>query len=279
MKPLIPNKHNTRTRFFSRRLLLGGAGVCALLALFAFGFGWEQETLTRSAHTLGAPVWHARESLLSVAYVAFESVSTKESLVRENKALQEELSRLRRENFQTKILASENKKLKTMLGRTPSETTVLVSVLRGPDASPYDTLVIDAGEKAGVTAGALARVQGGVAIGFVKEVYAESALVSLFSAYGEELGVILGQATTTHVTAIGQGDGMFMISVPGSFLVAEGDPIRVPSLMGELVASVEEIQKDASGAFSKVYFRTPVNLSSVRFVEIVQGAPWRPHDE
>lgn len=228
-------------------------------------------------HTLAVPLWETRESLLSLAYVAYDSVTTKESLVRENRSLHEELSRLKRETFQTSILEAENKKLKALLGRsdTSANEVILASVLRGPAASPYDTLVIDAGTEEGVVGGELVRVSGGVAIGFVREVYMHNSLVLLFSAYGEELPVILGSATTTHVTAFGQGSGMFEISVPSSFVVEVGDPIRIPSLKGELVAAVEAIEVDSSGSFAKVYFRTPVNLGTVRFVEVARNAVWR----
>lgn len=260
-----------------RSLLRRSLPVLFFFAVLGVSLGvfFLRDTLAPLAHHVTVPLLERRESLLSVAYVAFESVTTKESLVRENKELHEELSRLRRENFQTKILAEENKKLKTMLGRKPHEHILLASVLGGPSASLYDTLLIDAGSIAGVSQGSLVRVSGGVAIGTVAEVYEESSLVSLFSAYGEEFPVILGNATTTHVTALGQGGGMFLISVPRALDVLEGDPIRIPSLSGELVASVEAVEKDSSGAFSKVYFRTPVNLSSVRFVEIVGGTALR----
>src|SRR3989344_7842889 len=79
-------------------------------------------------------------------------------------------------------LYQENLDLKARLGRPgTAPVRILGAVLLRPPATPYDTLVIDAGKEEGAVVGDYVSAGGSGLVGTISEVYAHAARVRLFS--------------------------------------------------------------------------------------------------
>jgi rod shape-determining protein MreC len=194
--------------------------------------------------------------------------SSKVSLEEENKQLKERAELTTIEALNARTLVQENNELKELLGRkVPGLHTLLAVVLLKPSFTPYDTLVVDVGTDMGVSVGNVVMVAGSP-IGTVVEVYPHSSLVRMYSSSGQEFHVLIGQKNIAAL-AYGRGGGSFMVSLPKDAEVKEGDMVTIPSIQTRTVAVVHTVSFEEGDTFKTVYFRSPININELKWVEVV----------
>ncbi len=165
-------------------------------------------------------------------------------------------------------LYAENVELKRMLGRSVQFERVLAAVLMRPPATPYDSLVIDAGSEHGVAQGDVVAA-GGVVLGEVTQVYARAARATLYSAPGEQHEVLLRRGSSTlAITLHGQGGGSLTAEVPAGAGAQVGDEAVIGGLYSGVVGRVVGLDRSEAESFSTLYFQLPVALSALQFVEV-----------
>jgi rod shape-determining protein MreC len=171
------------------------------------------------------------------------------------------------------LLAQENAQLRAELGRLPAHSAkeLLAGVLQSPPGTPYDTLVIDAGSALGVREGQRVYA-GGLAIGEIDAVYADTARVSLYSAPGRSYQALLTTAKGVAVplSIDGQGAGSFDAQVPQGTEVAVGDNVVFAGIDGGLSAKVTGVSASLGESFKTIYLHVPVNLFELRYIYIEQ---------
>lgn len=176
------------------------------------------------------------------------------------------------------VLYQENIQLKAQLGRTISTNVILAGVLLRPPATPYDTLVVDAGEAEGVHSGDFVSAGGTTRIGTVGDVQTHTSRVVLFSAPGQTYDVLLrlanpadGGVNTTQTVPVvmqGQGSGSFVGQVPAGTAVKVGDPLVFPGIASAFAGSVSHVDYDPRQSFETLYAHLPVDILALQFVEI-----------
>lgn len=172
------------------------------------------------------------------------------------------------ENTLIQSLKNENEQLKEILGRKSEHDDRLLSVIISrPPRVPYDSLIIDIGEKHDVHVGDLVYAEMDYIIGHVEVVYANSSVVKLFSAPGEKIDVLVG-SSTMPVVAEGRGAGNFYIKVPKNVPIVEGDQIIVPGIKPIVLGTAEHVDTSEGEAFSHIYFKLPVKLNALHYVQI-----------
>jgi len=168
-------------------------------------------------------------------------------------------------------LYQENLDLKARLGRPGiAPVRILGAVLLRPPATPYDTLVIDAGKEEGAVVGDYVSAGGSALVGTISEVYAHAARVRLFSAPGEKYNALLRGSVPLSIE--GQGGGSMVAQAPSGTVVSAGDTALVPGIAGGLVARVTQVDKTES-SFVTIYFQLPANIFTLRFVEVWKQIP------
>lgn len=174
------------------------------------------------------------------------------------------------ENSLLAELRSENDNLKNLLGRRPeTDDRVFSVVLSRPPRTPYDSLIVDVGENQGLMPGDMVYGEMEYLIGRVESVKPTTSVVKLFSTPDERIDVLLGRGSTTApVVAEGRGGGNFYIKVPRNIIVEEGDPIVVPGFNSYILGTAEKVDAGEGEAYAQVYFKLPVNLNSLRYVQI-----------
>ena len=70
------------------------------------------------------------------------------------------------------------------------------------------------------------------------------------------------------VTVEGRGGGNFYIKIPKNIKVKIGDPVVWPSADTVLLGAVEIVDSGEGDAYSQVYFKSPINMNSLRYVQI-----------
>jgi len=187
----------------------------------------------------------------------------------ENNVLKNKLDALELSAIGSKLLAEENRLLKEVMGRYDEKEITLATVLSKPNHSTYDTLILDVGEKNGIQENDLIMSGDKFAIGTISEVYKNSSKVVLFSNPGNIMQVWIGSLGIS-AEAKGKGGGNFEIILPRDIVVSEGDIISVPDMNINILGVVGHIKKDPSDSFQTILFRTPVNTSELKWVQIVK---------
>lgn len=259
---------NYRLKNKKKRNIFFELAVAAVLLLLVF-FTRLSGVLAPPLFFLARPLWSAKEYLLSQGTLVTGLFAGEAALVAENKALKEEVQRLHAALLDHDFLQQEYRALVTSLGRLPEDPrVVLAAVLAKPPATPYDTLVIDAGRRQGLTMGDEVR-EGSVALGDIIEVEQSTSKVALFSAPGRLTGAVLGDGAIS-VSAHGEGGGAFRFSLPRDVPLKEGDPIFFPGTPPVFFGAVGSIEARPTGPLKTILFRSPVNTAELKWVTIVK---------
>lgn len=194
----------------------------------------------------------------------------KSTLQQENENLKSQLGEVWAKVANYNSVLDENSKLKDILGRKNEKTNlVLASILSKPNQTPYDTIIIDAGQKQGIREGGLVLASGFVPIGLVSLAYPDSSKVILFSNPGEKTEIVIA-GRDVFMQLVGRGGGNFEMVLPRDFFIEKGAEVHLPGIIPYVVAKVETIISDPRDAFQKALLASPVNIFELKFVEIVQ---------
>lgn len=208
-----------------------------------------------------APFWQTEFSISS------GSLRSPAQLLAENESLKRRLAEIEAQVASSSIgaLIQENLEFKAQLGRASSTPRLLSAVLARPPLAPYDELVIDVGQDKKVGTTTLVYAAGGVLIGRVRESYAHTSKVTLFTSPGQSYAVNIGPS---HIPAmaIGQGGGQYLAQVPHGSAVQAGDFVSDSSLNDGDFGSVVHISTDQSNPFDSVLIAPPVNVYQLRWV-------------
>ncbi len=214
-----------------------------------------------------SPLWRGENRLSrSLAHIG-DIFKTNSTLRKENAALEEKVSSLELAVSASALLASENERLLSLLGRTVDAGGVTAAVLTHPPQSPYDLIVVDAGAQEGIVAGSKAYLPEGPEVGAVTQVFPGFSRVKLLSTAGEKTQAVL-ERSEIPVELEGRGGGNFKIVLPRETEVQIGDRILSGSLHPHLVATVEEVNLEPTDSFKEVLAASPANIFSVRFLII-----------
>lgn len=193
---------------------------------------------------------------------------SKGSFLEENQNLQNKLDSLSARLANYNSILDENIKLREILGRKKDGTSVVLGeILSKPNRSPYDTLVIDLGERHGIKAGDLVLALGAIPIGRVAEVLSSSSKVVLFSNWGKRTEAIVS-GKDVFIQAVGRGGGNFEITLLRELILEKGEEILLPGGDARVLGIVEATISDPRDAFNKVLVVSPINIQELKFVQV-----------
>ncbi|MES2087495.1 MAG: rod shape-determining protein MreC [Patescibacteria group bacterium] len=244
-------------------------GVVLVLGLAGIFYFFLPNFLTQTLYGVATPVWNSSEFVKGSFAAVWSMFDDKAKLESENAALLLKLSIANVALTTLDDYKRENDTLKTLLGRTNGEKSVLASVLSRPGHTAYDSFVVDAGKNDGVKKGDLVLVQD-FAIGTVEEVFNRYAKISLFSSFGESVLVRVG-TSGVDTEALGRGAGNFSIKLPKEILVKPGDVIKSTGLYPKFYGVVGDVEQTETSAFQSILFTLPVNLNIVDQVLILSS--------
>jgi cell shape-determining protein MreC len=193
---------------------------------------------------------------------------SKNSLFLQNEDLKSKLNEEEAQISNYNSILDENLKTKEILGRKDAKANmVLAGILSKPNQSPYDTLVIDAGIKDGISLEQRVFALGNVPIGYIAEVNPNSSKVILYSNPGEKTEVIIS-GKNTFMQIVGRGGGNFEMIIPRDLIIEKGTEVVLPGITSHTVGVVQTIISDPRDAFQKALLASPVNIQELKFVEV-----------
>ncbi len=215
------------------------------------------------------PEWFQSKTK-EVVETSISSFTPKKIVLAQNAKLKESIQEYKAQLIELQILRDENAKLRTELSyvKNPSEV-IVAGILAKPSQSLYNSLVIDRGERSGITVGQLVVTQGILGLGKISSVSADTATVELFSGPQFDSNLVMKNQNIT-VPAKGKGGGNFEIHIPREIVVTDGDILALPEHPSMAVGVVKSIIFDPRDPFQTVLARTPVNIQELNFVEVVK---------
>lgn len=198
---------------------------------------------------------------------------TKKSLLRENVILKQKIKVLEESIGSVATVQKENEELKSILGRLPDGKHVVLSrVLSRPQATPYDTIIIDQGSTSGIVVGDMVLADGAYAVGRVVDVASNKATVSLFSTPEEETPATLANANLA-VTLVGRGGGNFTLTLPREVEVIPDEYIIAFDGRAYVVGEVLKELSDPRDPVKTIIVRSPVNFWHMSWVQVLTSTP------
>jgi cell shape-determining protein MreC len=231
--------------------------VVFFLALFLFG------TFFRGLiQNISSPILSLKIGVSS----GLENISTyfksKNEIEKINKQLIEE-----NQDFKIKLLTlesvqKENEALKNQLNFVDQENkTALVKIITKPPFSPFDTFIIKSNEQIKTNQQVFYKK---LLVGRVIETYSNTAIIKLYSSPDEKIPV---QLLGNEFEAEGQGNLAFKIKIPKSLVVEKNTPIY-SSETNSILGVVQSIYSDEASAFQDIYFKYPININDLDYVEV-----------
>lgn len=219
-----------------------------------------------AAHTAAVPLWKAGD-VMANTFKPLSFFTSRREVYLENKDLKNQVDVLNAKLVDRTLLLEENKRLKALLGREDESSKVLGVVLSRPSRTPYDTLIVDVGEKHGVSKGDRVVLES-VLLGEVTEAYYASSKVTLFSTAGNSINVIVG-TEGIPAEAVGKGGGVYEITLPRESEVYVGDTVYLSNLEPLVLGTVTKINEDPNDAFETIHVVSVINPFTISFVEVV----------
>jgi hypothetical protein len=240
--------------------------VIVLILLNTFDIFFPQSVIRK----IFSPFLIMRSVVLSPFNNLRDSFISKNDLVKQVKELKKKNLVLELELLKQRVNA-ENDSNELGELRYYSDNVEQLKVLVRPPFSPYDTFVVSLKEtdsdKIFTRIGAKIYFSGSY-IGDIVSIddKNETAIVKLKSSAGEKTVVRIGEL---DAEAIGQGGGMFVVSVPKETEIIEGDIITVPELHSAIIGIVKKVEFDEISSFKTLYFSIPISLSGIEFVTMI----------
>lgn len=216
-----------------------------------------------------SPLWRTENIATAKLSSIGDFFRFRNSLLKENNMLKERVAQLELEVASSASVAGGENSIFSFFGRQPEPEGIVTTVLVSPPQSPYDTLVIDAGEDDGVIPGSSVFMPEGPILGVVSDVFSGSSKVRLYSAPGEKTRALL-ERHSIPITIEGAGGGNFRIIMPREVEVVAGDRILSADIFSHLLAVVGDIKMEPTDSFKEVLAKSPANIFGIHFLVIRQ---------
>lgn len=213
------------------------------------------------------PLWRGANAFSARLDVWFGLLNSKEEVIKENESLKQQINSLNLQMVALQATADSRESLFKTYGRSASSTGVAAGVLVHPPETPYDVLVVDAGQAEGIHEGERVFLPEGVLLGTVSAVGEHEAHVTLYSSSGLKTDAVLERGGVAAVL-VGQGGGNYKIDLPKDVSIKTGDRILAPGLAAELLGVVGDVETTPTDSALHAYIRSVASVSSVRYVLI-----------
>jgi cell shape-determining protein MreC len=207
--------------------------------------------------------------ILNINSSVFSGIGNMTSYFKSKNELQKINNELLGENQDFKIqlltlqsVQKENEDLKSQLNFINPQNKILISkIITKPPFSPYDTFVINSNEQIKKDQKVFYKK---MLIGYVLETYTKTAIVKLYSSSDEKIPI---QLLGNEFEAEGQGNLSFKIKIPKSLIIEKNTPIY-SSETNSILGVVEAMYSDEAAAFQDIYFKYPININDLDYVEV-----------
>ncbi|MDB5194159.1 MAG: Rod shape-determining protein MreC [Parcubacteria group bacterium] len=255
---LPKNSFRRKPRSRSREVLV----VASVFVVGAFFFSYFGGYVSNVV----GPLWHSNAFLSRGLTNLTASLRSKDALITENTNLKDQLASDEELIVSLRTIAASRDDLLSSFGRNAA-SGISANVLVHPPETPYDILVIDAGENLGVKLLSEVSTPEGSSIGSISDIFSKTARVKLYSTAGERTDAVLERGQVP-VTLTGRGGGNLEFTLPRTIDVEIGDRIVTSTIDTALLGVVGSVDVTPTDSFKTVLVKSPINPSTLRHVLI-----------
>lgn len=242
---------------------VAGVVVIFILSFFSPSFS---VFFSRVAGTVAYPFWKSKSYVSEKFLMLGGLIESRESLVKSNIELTDQITHLRGKLFDLDLLEEENKNFRAILDRTEATSTLPAFILARPPLTGYDVFVLDLGSQNGVSVGQKVFFES-IMLGEIVETTPRTSKVKLLSSGGVETEAFI-VSQSMPIKLLGRGNGNLTGSVSQEVKVVVGDTVIIPGERNEILGLVDGVEHGPASSFKKIYVRLPINLSELRWVSI-----------
>lgn len=257
---LLKSKKENRHKLI--KWLIPVVFVCLIFVLDAL----NQRIFPRLFYSIAGPLWKAKNQIILSADVLFSSLGSRINFQAQKDFLEEKANELSFLTAERDLLERENRELKGLFNIKNDAKNIIGKVFAKPPIVPYDTIMIDVGEKDGVEKGAKIMVQK-IVIGEAEEVFSDSSRVTLYGKAGQKLNVFIGP-NGFQTEAEGMGSGNFSARVLKNIPLTKGDNVFMANPRKIFLGSISEIFSEEASPFETIMWRIPANALLLKWVEV-----------
>src|SRR3989338_860982 len=236
-----------RARSRTATVLLWVLGATLVLwFVYPRALSWVLIQATTPLSSLGA--WYETSSHALPTY--FRDRNT---LRAERDALQEIVKRAEAERAQYTEMQRENALLRKLAAS--ESQSLLAGVLAAPPFVPYDLLVIDRGSDEGIAEGMYTYDEEGRALGRIRTVYADRAIVQLFSSPSARTTVYV-PSVRLFASAEGMGGGVLRVRIPQDITLEVGSRVVLPGITSSRIGEVTSLEAEPTSPEQSAYITT-----------------------
>jgi cell shape-determining protein MreC len=255
--------HQKRSRLYKLYIRFFIVAIVIFFLLNQFG----GESVKKTINFIAYPFLKIRTSIITPISSAKGYFFSKAELYKKVDSLEKDIDLMRLENARVVKLEEENIELRKLFEyKEKDQQTILSRVISRPPFSDYDTLIIEISNR-DINIGAEV-ISDNIKIGKIKDKYNSTALVKLYSAYNEEMPVLIGD--NIEGLAKGQGGGSFKVQLPRDVSVKKDDPIYLSSDSKKVISLISYIDINERDTFQYVYFSWPFSLSQIDYVLVTK---------
>jgi cell shape-determining protein MreC len=251
-----------RSRHYFKKSLLILLGIFVICALVFSFFGGVIVSFI-------SPLWQAENAATARIFGIEEYFRFQKSLMDENQRLRDKVLSLELSIASRPSRTLEISEMLEIMGRELERGGIASTVLVRPPQTPYDSMVIDAGSKEGVSLGSEVFMPEGALLGTVTEVHFSTSRVRLFTTSGERTAAVL-ERHGIPVTLEGIGGGNFRIVIPREVEVEVGDRILSADISSRLVGIVGDVKMETTDSFKEVLAKSPMSVFNIHYVLVRQ---------
>ncbi len=268
--------------FFGKRKIMGVMVIFVLLALF--GWLWKHREsvpfISQPLSAAAAPFQYGTSRFSQGIHTGIAVVDQALNRWQELEALRSENGALRAEQAQYGEILAENIRLRKMLDFKSGYTQFQLlgaSVISRDYGVWTDTVVIDRGEDSGIKKYMPVIVPQGL-VGFVSEVYANSARVQLLTDPRTSVGAIV-QRPASRVASLVTGSGNFpgqllFVNIPKEADVVKGDMLVTSGYGGVyphglLIGTVGQVESDPAGIVKEIFVQPSADFRYMEEVFVI----------
>jgi cell shape-determining protein MreC len=220
--------------------------------------------------SIASPVWLNTDKAMSNMGSFFSVFQTKIELKKENQVLIERVGELKAKlnlaERQIKTFFEIEKSVDLRLLNSSQVRTARV-IKKSPQI-PYDSIIINLGQQAGIKNHDIVMAEGMNAIGKIVSVQRDVSIVGLYSSSGAKTPVLVGKKALS-LDALGRGGGVFALQIPRDADIVKGDDVILDTFNPIYLGEVYDLYSSPADPLKIALFRSPVNTFELKWVSVV----------
>ncbi|NUM25409.1 MAG: rod shape-determining protein MreC [Candidatus Buchananbacteria bacterium] len=234
-----------------------------------------------------SPIQHRIYSFGSGFNNIYSGLTSRDTLVKDNEKLKQEVASLATENAQLKVLIQESQELaeqRTFIDYLGLESVTARVIGKNPEAN-FQSIVLNKGAKDGIRLDAPLITGQGILVGKIFSVTDNSSQAILINDSRSRIAAVIQNQTASQGVVVGEhGLSLRMELIPQNESVVQGDLVVTSGLepgitRGLVIGKISRIESEPNGLFQTAYIQPFVRIDNITIVSVLINRTDEPNTD